>query len=215
MSSACSTATRSGRLPASNCAIESRRCFTILSMTASTSASVSSLRSSTSRCLMAARSSRTVDRRGASFARIAFFMSSVMRALSVMAIRMWRLAAPKRRGANRFAPPFGYFPTARRSEQLGRQLLAADALVMALDGRGLLALALGGRLFVELAGAQFGQQARLLDGALETAKRCLEGLVVADTYARHRGPSFSLGLRRPAQCHGVAPWAVSYTHLTL
>jgi len=41
---------------------------------------------------------------------------------------------------------------------------------VALDGRGLLALALGGGLFVELAGAQFGQQAQLLNGALEAAQ---------------------------------------------
>jgi hypothetical protein len=42
--------------------------------------------------------------------------------------------------------------------QLLRQLLAADTLVVTLHGSGQLALALCGRLFVELACAQFGQQ---------------------------------------------------------
>ena len=40
------------------------------------------MRSSTSRCLIAASSSRIVDRRAASFARIAAFMSSVILAFS-------------------------------------------------------------------------------------------------------------------------------------
>ena len=56
---------------------------------------------------------------------------------------------------------------------------------MALHRGGLLALALGGRLFVELAGAQLGQQAGLLDRALEAAQRDLEGLVFADANAGH------------------------------
>jgi hypothetical protein len=46
---------------------------------------------------------------------------------------------------------------------------------VALDGGGLLALALGGGLFVELAGAQVGQQAQLLDGALEAAQGNVKG----------------------------------------
>jgi hypothetical protein len=40
------------------------------------------MRSSTSRCFIAARSRRIADRRGASLARIAAFMSSVIFALS-------------------------------------------------------------------------------------------------------------------------------------
>jgi hypothetical protein len=43
-------------------------------------------------------------------------------------------------------------------EEFRRQHLAADALVVALNGSSVLALAFGGRLFVELASAQFGQQ---------------------------------------------------------
>ena len=54
-----------------------------------------------------------------------------------------------------------------RLVQLFGQLHAAHALVVALDGGGLLAFALGGGFFVELAGAQLGEQAQLLDGALE------------------------------------------------
>src|SRR5260221_12306753 len=79
------------------------------------------------------------------------------------------------------------------SEKLRRQLLAADALVVALYGCRLLALALGGRLFVELARPQFGQQARLFDRALETAKRGLEGLVFADADTRHLVKSLEIG----------------------
>ena len=86
------------------------------------------------------------------------------------------------KGANRFAPSLGTVEPSR-SVQLRRQLLAAQALVVALHGGGLLALALGGRLFVELAGAKLGQEAGLFDRALETAKRDLERLVFADADA--------------------------------
>src|SRR3954462_15225587 len=71
------------------------------------------------------------------------------------------------------------------SVQLLGKLHAANALVMALHGGGLLALALGGGLFVELARAQFGEQAQLLDGALEAAKGHVERLVFLDTDGRH------------------------------
>jgi hypothetical protein len=63
--------------------------------------------------------------------------------------------------------------------------IAADALVVALDGSGLLALALGGRLFVELAGAQVGQQAQFFDGALEAAQSDVKRLVFFNTDGRH------------------------------
>jgi len=58
------------------------------------------------------------------------------------------------------------------------QLHGADALVVALNRRCLLALALGGRLFVKLAGTQVGEQAEFLNGALEAAQCNLERLVV-------------------------------------
>src|ERR1700748_1881039 len=88
-------------------------------------------------------------------------------------------------------------------ELLG-QLHAANALVVALDGRGLLALAFGGRLLVELARAQFGQQTQLFDGALEAAQGHVERLVFLDTDGRHfsKNPSGEIlrseSLSRPA-----------------
>src|SRR5574343_273511 len=71
------------------------------------------------------------------------------------------------------------------SVQLLGQLHAAHALVVALDGGGLLALALGGRLFVELAGAQLGQQTQLFDGALEATQSDVERLVFLDADGGH------------------------------
>jgi len=56
---------------------------------------------------------------------------------------------------------------------------------VALDRSGFLALALGCRLFVELARTQFGQQTAFLDGALEAAQGYLEGLVFLDANRRH------------------------------
>ncbi len=71
------------------------------------------------------------------------------------------------------------------SVQLGRQLLAAQALVVALDRSRLLALALRRRLFVELARPQLGQKAGLFDRALETAQCRFERLVLAYANAGH------------------------------
>jgi len=71
----------------------------------------------------------------------------------------------------------GWALTRSGSVQLLGQLHAAHALVVTLDGGGFLALALGGRLLVELAGAQVGQQAQFFDGALEAAQSNVERLV--------------------------------------
>src|SRR5262245_8721216 len=155
-SSAFSLSARSWREAFSNWAIDSRRCLIIFSIADRTSASASSMRSSTSRCLSAASRRRTVDRRAESLARIAAFMSSVI--LSFKGDVLVHLL---------------------------RQHLAAQALVMALYGGGKLALALGGRLLVELAGAQLGEQARLFHGALEAAHRDFERLVLFNSYGRH------------------------------
>src|SRR5438094_10669342 len=76
----------------------------------------------------------------------------------------------------------------RRSVQLLGQLHAANALEVALDGGGLLALALGSGLLVELAGTQLSQQAQLLDGALEAAQGYVEWLVLFDANSGHVGP---------------------------
>ncbi|CFW37338.1 Uncharacterised protein [Bordetella pertussis] len=67
----------------SNAAIDSRRCLTCFSMTAVISASLSSRRSSTSRCLMAASRKRSVARRSVALARMASLTESDRRALSV------------------------------------------------------------------------------------------------------------------------------------
>src|SRR5439155_21016443 len=144
-------------------------------MMPTTSASDTSIRSSTSFCLIAASSRRIVDRRAASLARMAAFMSSVIVALSVIGLRnaKGRIASPLRCGSP------------ARSIKFGRQLLTAQALVMALDCSGELALALGGGLFVELAGAELGQETCLLDRALEAAQCHLEGLIFADADTGH------------------------------
>ena len=81
----------------------------------------------------------------------------------------------------------------RRLVQLRRQGQAAEALVLTLDSGSSLALALGGGLFVKLTGAQLGQEARLLDSALEAANGHLERLVFLDTNVRHINHPLPLG----------------------
>src|SRR5882762_6324251 len=71
------------------------------------------------------------------------------------------------------------------SIEFRRQRLAAQALVVPFDGGGELSLAVGSRLFVELAGAQFGEKPGLFHGPLEAAQRHLERLVFLDAYGRH------------------------------
>src|SRR5687767_4177590 len=70
--------------------------------------------------------------------------------------------------------------------ELRRQHLSAHALVAALHCGGVLALALGGRLLVELAGAQLGEEPGLLDRALEAAESDVERLVFLDSDNGHR-----------------------------
>src|SRR5690606_4597221 len=72
-----------------------------------------------------------------------------------------------------------------QSIQTRGQLLAADALVVTLDGGSVLALALCGRLLVVFARTQFGQETIFLDSALEAAKGGFEGLVFLQTNDRH------------------------------
>jgi hypothetical protein len=57
--------------------------------------------------------------------------------------------------------------------------------VVALDGGGQLALALGGWLLVELAGTQLGQQTGFFNGALETANRYFERLIFLQENGGH------------------------------
>ena len=68
-----------GDWPSGYCSIESLRCLSILSITATTAVSSSSMRSSTSLRLIAASSRRIAPSRAVSRARMAVFMSSVMR----------------------------------------------------------------------------------------------------------------------------------------
>src|SRR6267378_53630 len=89
-----------------------------------------------------------------------------------------RLCPLHRAGSVRRAAPSG-------SIEFRRQRLVAQALVVPLDGGGELSLAVGSRLFVELAGAQFGEKPGLFHGPLETAQRHLEGFVFLDAYGRH------------------------------
>src|SRR4029077_5658734 len=119
------------------------------------------MRSSTSRCLIAASSRRTVASRSLSPARIAVFMSSGTRALSAMAL--WCSPLP---GA--------------------AHAVAGDALHVALDGRRLLALPLLRGLLVELAPAQLGENAGLLARAFETPQGGIEVLILTDANARHQ-----------------------------
>src|SRR3954453_19893119 len=75
----------------------------------------------------------------------------------------------------------------RRSIQaLALGHVARNAAKVTLDRSGALALALLGRLFVELALADFGQNAGLLAGALETTQSELERFVLADFDAWHK-----------------------------
>jgi len=83
-------------------------------------------------------------------------------------------------------PPFRYIRSRMlHSVHLGRQHLAAQTLVGALDGGSQLALSFGSGLFVELAGAQFGQQTGFLDGAFEAAQGDVERLVFFNFDVRH------------------------------
>src|SRR5882724_10929710 len=71
---------------------------------------------------------------------------------------------------------------------------------MALDCGGKLALALGGRLFVELSRAQLGEKAGLLHGALEAAHGHFEGLVFLDAYCRHTSRTSLTNLEKGLNC---------------
>src|SRR5690348_14755927 len=161
--------------------MESLRCLIIFSTTPITPASSSVTRSSTSRCFTAARKSRSAASRSASRAFIADFRSSLSCSRSGM-------ATPKRlRRAGRGARLAATIRLDGPSVELGRQHLRAHALEAALDRGGVLALALGGGLLVELARAKLREEPGLLHGALEAAKRDVEGLVFLDSDDGHRG----------------------------
>src|SRR6266513_1349347 len=149
----------------------SRRCLIIFSSTASTWPSSSVMRSSTSRCLIAASASRIAASRSFSPARRALFMSSVMRSLSAM-VDAFRLAG-------------------------AADAVAGYALHVALDGGGFLALALLRGLFIELAPTQLGENAGLLAGSLEAPQGGIEVLILPHTNARHRNLKSLIGMGIP------------------
>src|SRR6266513_664208 len=126
------------------------------------------MRSSTSRCLIAASASRIAASRSFSPARRALFMSSVMRSLSAM-VDAFRLAG-------------------------AAHAVAGYALHVALDGGGLLALALLRGLFIELAPTQLGENAGLLAGSLEAPQGGIEVLVLTHANARHRNLKSLIGM---------------------
>lgn len=76
-------------------------------------------------------------------------------------------------------------PAREESVQALREHVAANALVMALDRSGFLALALGGGLFIKLASAQIRQQAEFFNRALEAAQGNIEGFVFFDANRGH------------------------------
>src|SRR5687767_10424472 len=104
---------------------------------------------------------RMTARRSFSPDRIAVFMSSVMRSLSVIG------------GASARTRTRGVFAR-------------AVALEVPLHGSRLLALTLLGRLFVEFAAPELRQHARFFARALETAQGGIEIFVFTYSNARHR-----------------------------
>src|SRR5262245_5224533 len=125
------------------------------------------MRSSTSRCLMAACKRRMTARRSFSPDRIAVFMSSVMRSLSVIEGLVIRRSGSAR-------------------TRTRRVIARAVALEVTLHGGSLLALTLLRRLFVEFAAPKLRQHARFFARALETAQGGIEILVFTHSNARHR-----------------------------
>src|SRR5690606_13571724 len=174
--------------------MESLRCLTIFSSTASTWASSSSMRSSTSFCLMAALIRRITARRSFWPAFIAVFMSSLSRAFRLMLDL--RVSGTQKAGsgthagflssrrAGRGRPPLPR-GNARSVQALALGDVARHAPQLTLHRGGGLARALLGRLLVVLALAGLGQDAGLLASALEATQRKLERLVFADFHRRH------------------------------
>src|SRR5688500_3324004 len=141
--------------------MDSLRCLIIFSSTEVICASSRVMRSSTSRCLMAACRRRMTARRSFSPDRIAVFMSSLMRSLSVI----WGVSARTR---------------------TGRVFARAVALEVTLHRGGLLALTFLGRLLIEFATPELRQHARFFARALETAQGGIEIFIFTHSHARHR-----------------------------
>src|SRR4051812_15237111 len=147
--------------------MDSLRCLIIFSSTEVTCASSSAMRSSTSRCLMAACKRRMTARRSFSPDRIAVFMSSLMRSLSVIGALFFEEGASAR-------------------ARTRRVITRAVALEVPLHGGSLLALTFLRRLLIEFAAPKLRQHARFFARALETAQGGIEILVFTHSNARHR-----------------------------
>src|SRR5690606_35134885 len=151
----------------------------------------SSMRSSTSFCLIAALIRRITPRRVLSPAFMADFMSEVSCCLRVMGAGLGTRESGLGRTEKQKA---GYAARAGLRDAVGSRPggrgtsvqalalgdVARAAAGLALHRGGGLALALLGRLLVELALAGLGQHASLLAGALEATQGKLERLVFAD-----------------------------------
>jgi hypothetical protein len=87
-------------------------------------------------------------------------------------------------------------------QALAATLLALHFLGVTLNSGSSLALALGGRLFVELAAADFSQNTGFFAGALETTQSYVEGFVLFNFDGWHPGRTFTVlpnGRRDPAR----------------
>src|SRR5919108_131376 len=170
--SAFSASASSGRPPALYCEAESRRCLMSVCTTPITSGSSSALPVSISRYLSALLSIRSVPRRRLSCARAASFMSASIRSLSMTT---WDAA-------------FARFGEARKSQCIpsgGLHHSLPCLLEGALLRRQRLLLALDGRLLIVLALPDFAQDASLLALLLEALHRVFERLAFLDAHARH------------------------------
>lgn len=67
---------------------------------------------------------------------------------------------------------------------------------MALDGGSLLALALGGRLFIEFTGAELREKAGLFNGALEATKSDFKRFVFFNANGRHQNLDYCFITRK-------------------
>src|SRR5689334_9959075 len=116
---------------------------------------------------------------------MAVFMSSVMRAFSVVIVSGSR----NDEGGTR-PPPSSLLRDSVQARAVRR--VARLALELPLDGGGALALALLARLLEVLVLAHVGQHTGFFAGALEAAEGNFKRLVVADSDGRHSNHSLSL-----------------------
>src|SRR5258706_12323311 len=172
--------TKSWRLPAWNCTSDSLRCLIIFSRTLNTWGSSSVIRSSTSRCLIAAVIMRISPSRSFSPERIAAFMSSVIRSLRDILTRHHPFGGPLVGGPSR-SRRRGAGGCASRAAHV----LSGEALQVAFYRSGLFSLTLLGRLLVEFTSPKLSEDARFFTGTLEATQGGVKILILANTNAGH------------------------------